>query len=197
MRITPAGAATVFVDNIPLAGGSYDLQSLEFTADGLQLLVAIEHVIYALTPALDTFCTVGTTAGGCAPTISGAGLPSASAASGFTIAVTRVDAQRQGLVIYGLDNTGFTPQPWGAGGGAYMCLKSPTQRSGARFSGGTAATCDGALALDWNSCRAANSGALGQPFAPGARVFAQGWFRDPASAKTTALSNGLTFVVGP
>jgi hypothetical protein len=53
------------------------------------------------------------------------------------------------------------------------------------------------LTLDWNAYVAANPTALGAPFASGQHVFAQGWFRDPSSPKTTMLSDGLEFVVQP
>jgi hypothetical protein len=53
------------------------------------------------------------------------------------------------------------------------------------------------VALDWSQFIAANPGALGAPLAAGLQVFAQTWLRDPGSAKTTALSNALTFTLQP
>jgi hypothetical protein len=64
-------------------------------------------------------------------------------------------------------------------------------------SGGTNAVCDGVLSEDWNLFIATHASALGQPFLGGETVWAQGWFRDSPSAKTTALSNGLVFAVAP
>jgi hypothetical protein len=64
-------------------------------------------------------------------------------------------------------------------------------------SGGTNGACDGTLAEDWNAYIATHPGALGQTFSGGEIVRAQAWFRDPGSAKTTALSNGLVFTVDP
>lgn len=147
-------------------------------------------------PPVSTFCTSGTTSNGCAPAIRGAGAPSASATSGFTIAVGGVEGQRQGVLFYGVDNGGFTPLAWGAGS-SLLCVKSPVQRAAALNSGGTANLCDGALAFDWNTYRSANSMALGQPFTAGMVVYAQAWFRDPPAAKTTNLSDGLRFVLQP
>ena len=80
------------------------------------------------------YCTAGTTSHGCVPSISGAGTPSASAGSGFTIAVADVEGAPSGL---------------------------------------------------------------GNPVVGGETVWAQGWFRDPPSPKTTNLSNGLMFTVQP
>lgn len=142
------------------------------------------------------FCTAGTTTNGCVASMSGTGTPSASSGSGFTISASAVEGQKLGLLFYGLDNTGFTPSQWGASS-SVLCIKAPTQRSGALSSGGTSGVCDGVLAIDWNAFINANSGALGNPFSAGQHVFAQAWFRDPPSTKTTALSNALEFVVGP
>jgi hypothetical protein len=38
---------------------------------------------------------------------------------------------------------------------------------------------------------------LGAPFAPLDRVYAQGWFRDPAVVGGTHLSNALDIAVSP
>lgn len=143
-----------------------------------------------------SYCTAGTTTNGCVPAISGTGTPSANAASGFTIAVSSVEGQKQGLLFYGVDNGGFTPLAWGSST-SYLCVKAPTQRTLAVNSGGNFNACDGALALDWNAFRATNPLAVGQPFSAGQHVFAQGWFRDPASPKTTMLSDALEFVLQP
>jgi Tol biopolymer transport system component len=146
--------------------------------------------------APSAYCTAGTTSSGCVPSISGTGTPSASAGSGFTIAVGAVEGAKQGILFYGLDNTGFTPTPWGASS-SYLCVKAPTQRTGAQNSGGSFGACNGTLSLDWNAYIASNAGALGNPFTSGQTVYAQGWFRDPPSPKTTNLSNALQFSVGP
>jgi len=140
------------------------------------------------------YCTAGTTTSGCVPSISGTGAASATATSGFSIDVAAVEGQKQGLIFYGIDNTGFTPLPWGA---SFFCVKAPTQRSFPQSSGGANGMCDGALSLDWNAYQATTPGALGQPFSIGQKVYAQAWFRDPPSAKTTAFSDALEFTVGP
>jgi len=142
------------------------------------------------------YCTAGTTSSGCVPSISGSGTASASAGSGFTISVSALEGQKPALLFYGIDNSGFAPTPWGASS-SYLCVKSPKQRTGSHNSGGTAGACNGVLALDWNTYRAAHLSALGAPFSAGEHVYAQAWFRDPPSPKTTMLSNALEFVVGP
>ena len=145
-------------------------------------------------PAPLNYCTAGTTSHGCNAAISGTGTPSASAPSGFTIAVNDVEGTQSGLIFYGL--SGQASIPWGTGT-SFMCVKSPLERTPVQNSGGTFAACDGALSLDWNLFVASNPLALGNPFAGGETVWAQGWFRDPPSPKTTSLSDGLEFVVAP
>jgi hypothetical protein len=140
------------------------------------------------------YCTAGTTTNGCNAVISATGTPSASASSGFAIQVSGVEGQKQGILFYGI--TGPIAATWGSGS-SYLCVKSPTQRTGSQGSGGTAGTCNGALALDWNAYLNANPGALGNPFTAGDTVCAQGWFRDPPAPKTTSLSNALRFTVAP
>lgn len=144
-------------------------------------------------PAINTFCTAGTTSSGCVPSISGTGTPSASLASGFTLSVTAVEAQKQGILFYGIDNSSFAPSPWG-GGSSFLCVKPPAQRMGTLSTGGAAA-CSGSLSIDWNAYMATHPGALGAPLVSGQPVFAQGWFRDPPSPKTTNLTDALSFVV--
>jgi len=143
-----------------------------------------------------TYCTSGTTSSGCVPTIGASGTPSASNTTGFTLFANNVEGQKQGLFFYGVDNSGFTPLPWGTSS-AFFCVKPPTQRLPTTSTGGTSGACDGSLSIDWNSFIASNPGALGVPFSGGSHVYAQAWFRDPPSPKTTMFTNALEFVVCP
>ncbi len=143
-----------------------------------------------------SYCTGGVTSNACVAAISGTGTPSASAGSGFTISVANVEGGQQGILFYGADNSGFTPLAWGPST-SFMCVKSPVERMAPQSAGGTAGQCDGVLSVDWNAFIATHPFAVGQPFAAGQHVYAQGWFRDPPSPKTTMLSNGVHFVVCP
>ncbi|MCC7011112.1 MAG: hypothetical protein IT454_01005 [Planctomycetes bacterium] len=143
------------------------------------------------------YCTPSSTTNGCHPTMSGSGTPSATQSSGFTIQVSNVEGAKLGLIFYGVNNAGFTPLSWASGSSSFLCVKLPTQRTPAQSSGGTVGQCNGALALDWNTFRAANPGALGAPFSIGQHIYAQGWHRDPPAPKTTNLSSALEFVLGP
>lgn len=141
------------------------------------------------------YCTAGTTSNGCVPTISAAGSPSVSAASGFSIDVAQLEGQKQGLIYYGV--SGRASAPWGVGSTSFQCVKAPVQRMGVQSSGGTAAQCDGTLSVDWLAQLAASGGGLGSPFSAGELVNAQAWFRDPPAPRSTNLSDALEFVLSP
>jgi hypothetical protein len=127
--------------------------------------------------------------------MSGTGTPSITASSGFTIAASNVEGQKSGILFYGIN--GQLIQPWGTGSTSYLCVKTPTQRTGVQTSGGTTNLCNGALSLDFNAFRAANPTALGQPMFSGQTIDAQAWFRDPGSVKNTSLSDALEFTMTP
>ena len=143
------------------------------------------------------YCTAGVTTNGCAPAVSASAQPSASLASACQIDVVNLEGQRQGLIFYGVDNSGFSPLPWDSASTSYLCVKPPAQRAVAMNSGGASGQCDGVLALDWNAFQSANPGALGSPFSFGAKVYVQGWFRDPPAPRGSNLSNAIELTVGP
>jgi hypothetical protein len=149
-------------------------------------------------PNPTVYCTAGTTTNGCVPSISATGQPSVSHASGCTIDIASVEGQKNGIIFFGLDNSGFSPVRWGMGGSSYLCVKAPTIRTPIQGSGGTAGMCDGALSLDFDAYTTANptNPATGMPWAAGENAYVQGWFRDPPAVKTTNLSDAveLTFI---
>lgn len=145
-------------------------------------------------PSIATYCVAGTTSHGCVPSISGSGLPSASAGSGFVIQVDAVEGGRDGIVFYGISGPDLVPF---GGGTSFLCVRQPLQRTGVLSSGGAPGSCDGALSIDWNLFLTAHSGPLGAPFFGGKTVWAQAWFRDPGAPGGTNLSDGLWFTVCP
>jgi hypothetical protein len=153
------------------------------------------HFLLTLCPVVETYCTAGTSQHGCVASISGTGVPSASASSGFTIMVSNLEGQRTGIIFYGIDSAHSAP--WGTGGTSFLCVKAPTQRTGTHNSGGTSGACNGSFAFDFNAYRAAHPSALGSPFTAGEHVEAQGWYRDPGSPKNTSLSDALEFSLAP
>jgi hypothetical protein len=141
------------------------------------------------------YCTAGTSSNGCVPAIGASGTPSLAASSGYTLGASGIEGQKQGLFFYGV--SGAALSPWAPNSTSYLCVKSPTQRMPTQNSGGVAGQCNGVFAQDWLAFLNANPLSLGAPFAPGTPVNAQAWYRDPAAAKTTNLSNALEFVVVP
>ena len=91
--------------------------------------------------------------------------------------------------------TGQHAAPWNAT--SFLCVKSPTQRTGTQNSAGTANACDGALSLDWNAYQSSNPNALGNPWSPGDVVQVQAWFRDPPAGKATNLSDAIEMTYVP
>jgi hypothetical protein len=140
------------------------------------------------------YCTSGTTSNGCLATLHGVGAASASASSPFVLTATSVEGNKAGLFFYSV--SGSQAAPWGTTS-SLLCVKPPTQRTALQQSGGTNGLCDGDFELDWRAYILGNPAALGTPFSAGDTVWAQAWFRDPPSPKTTALSNAFAFVVGP
>jgi len=149
------------------------------------------------TPTPTNYCTAGTTTNGCNATISASAQPSASQANPCTLTVANVEGQKQGLVFYGLDNSGFTPLPWATTSTSFFCVKSPTQRTFPQTSGGLANQCNGVLNVELNNFFGAFPSALGLPFATGDKLYAQAWFRDPPAPRTTNLSNAIELTMKP
>lgn len=145
--------------------------------------------------SVSTYCTSGTTSNGCVALVGSLGTPSASAASGFTILAANVEGQKQGIIFYG--TSGQTVSPWGPGSNSILCVKAPTQRMVTLSSGGNVNACNGTLATDWNYFMATNPAALGNPRTVGQAFDAQAWFRDPPAIKTTNLTAGVHFTLGP
>jgi hypothetical protein len=143
------------------------------------------------------YCTAGTTTHGCLASITASANPSVSQAHGCTLAVANVEGQKSGILFYGINNTGFSGSPWGAGGTSYLCVKAPLQRTPLQNSGGTVDLCNGSFALDWNAYQSANPAALGHPWSAGQKVYAQGWFRDPPAVRATNLSNAVEMTYVP
>lgn len=142
-----------------------------------------------------SYCTSSTTTNYCTPHIRSVGSASLAASSGFQLIIESVEPQRFGIVFYG---TSAVSHAWAVGSTSTLCIGVPRQRTSVQMSGGTSASaCDGVLALDWRAYMAANLGAVGQPISVGQQFFAQGWFRDPAAAATTNLSDALEYVLCP
>jgi len=144
-------------------------------------------------PSYVAYCTAGTTAAGCQAYLAAAGIPSASAASGFTVTASYLEGQRVGVFYQG--TAGRQAAAWG-NGNSFQCVVPPLTRLGMSIGSGTPGACDGTLARDvnssWNEKPAKNPGA-------GTLTQLQLWYRDPAntSNRGTNLSNAIEFTVVP
>jgi hypothetical protein len=141
------------------------------------------------------YCTAGTTSNGCQASIAASGNPNLAHTAPCLVTASAVEGQRSGLIFYGV--SGPNAATWCATGTSLLCVKTPTQRTPPQTSGGTAGSCNGALALDWNAFQTSHPAALGQPWASTSSAFVQAWFRDPASCKTTNLSDALVLTYQP
>jgi len=139
-----------------------------------------------------SYCSAQVNSLGCASAIDSRGSPSASAGSGFVVAVRHLRNNAPGLFFYG--KTGPTEQP--LLGGA-LCALPPLMRTTPGSTGGTpppALDCSGALTLDFNAWVAAGSD---PGLVAGCEVFVQAWSRDPAHSTGSNLSDALAFRLCP
>lgn len=141
-----------------------------------------------------TYCPTPGSPSGCIAQLTALGQASASATTGFLLMTSSVDGQRNGRILYGLG--GPQSAPWPGGFGA-LCVRGPHQRLPVQNSGGLVGQCDGAWSEDWNTFRANNPTALGQPFLGGERLWAQAWYREPLAPTSGILTSALAFDVGP
>ena len=149
----------------------------------------------ALVPLSSTvnYCSAGTSASGCAVTLSSSGTPSATAASGFDLVGLDLEGAKDGLFFFSAN--GRQANAWG-NGSSFQCVVPPVMRGGLLTGSGTPGACDGSLSQDlnarWTAKPTQNPGA-------GALVQAQLWYRDPqnTSNQSTSLSDAVEFVVCP
>ncbi len=196
----PSGTSGVFntpLSAIPIANGNWTLTVYDWVSGDSGVISDWQLCFDAGPSGPVSYCTAGTTTNNCNATITATAQPSVSFANPCVLNVANVEGQKQGLIFYGVNNTGFTPSSWGVGSTSFLCVKSPNQRTGTQAAGGTAGQCNGAFTLDWNAYQGANPGALGNPFLVGSKVYAQAWFRDPPAPKTTNLSDALEMTCQP
>jgi hypothetical protein len=133
------------------------------------------------------YCTAKTTSGGCVPTLSTLGGPSASAASGFTIRCAQVESSKLGLLFYG--TSGALGAPFQGG---FLCVQPPSKRTPLQNSG-LGSACGGVFSFDFNAWISAGSDPA---LVAGSAVNAQFWFRDAANPIAgTGLSAGVAFTM--
>lgn len=127
---------------------------------------------------------------GCVASATASGTATATPSAPFEVRAEQVIGQRDGLLIYGLGaRKSFLS-------GGFLWVEPPVRRSPILHSGGTpgANNCSGVLSYDFNLRIQSGSD---PSLLPGTRVFAQFWYRDPASTWTTNLTNAVEFSIFP
>ncbi len=199
IQAQPEGTLTSFLGEDP--NGNWRLELLDTVGGFTGMLVNWSLSISTYPPFVPPpipFCPpVGPSAGGCTPTMSATANPLITHSNVCIITASNLDGDRSGLVFYGA--SGPTLKSWCAGGAgnSKLCINSPTQRTGAQTTGGTAGQCDGTLVLDWNLYQLNHPAALGNPWLAGSQAHIQGWFRSPSDCKTTFLTQGIVFTYQP
>jgi len=170
----------------------FDAGSPSLSLDAL--ILDVQHA-----PAPIAYCTAKTNSLGCTPSISGFGLPSASAGSGFVIESIQMRNNKAGVMFY--SNGGRAALAFGGG---TLCVGGAIKRVGGLTSGGTPAPandCSGVFSVDLNAFRAGALGGNPSPFLSvvGTTVNSQFWGRDPGFAAPfdTQLSDAIEHTVGP
>jgi hypothetical protein len=141
-----------------------------------------------------SYCTGGTSASGCKPTLKSVGTASATLEKGFIVYTTGLEGNKDGIFFYG--QNGRQAAPWG-NGSSFQCVSPPVKRSPLRNGTGTTGQCDGWAQNDMNAtwCPTCpkNSPIVGQ------KLQIQFWYRDPqnTSNQTTSLTNALEVDICP
>ena len=158
------------------------------------LAPALSYVASAGCGVVSSYCTAGTSAGGCQALLRATGVPSLSLSSGFDITASGVEGNRSGLFFYGFQ--GGQANTWG-NGTSFQCVVPPVNRTPILDGSGTPGTCNGSLSQDFN--RLWFTAPPNKVPAVGQLVSLQLWYRDPqnSSNQTTSLSDALQFNVCP
>ncbi len=138
-----------------------------------------------------TYCTVNPSFNGCLASMGSTGLPSIANPAGFSITTSTAPGAKNGIQFFGLNGPNNAPFSNGV-----LCVTPPLIRLPVTNTGGTDGGCDGTLSYTMAivQSQAAN---FGTPISAGSTVHQQAWIRDPNSAVTNAVSNGITYTVCP
>ncbi len=142
------------------------------------------------TGTISTYCTSKVSSNGCVPAMGSSGAPSLAASGTFLATVTQVDGAQNGLMFFGTAGQNNTPFFGGT-----LCVGGTLFRLNIKNSAGTSGTCTGGYSYSLTEMLAHPSG--GSLLIVGQVVNAQQWYRDPPSASTVGLSNGLQFTICP
>jgi len=136
-----------------------------------------------------SYCTAQVNSDGCAVQLEFDGAPSLTPGVSATVTARDVVPQQFGLFFYGYAAAATPFQ------GGTLCAAPPLQRSDVLNSGGApGVACDGVLVFDLGEWL--QSGRDPQLQA-GTQMFLQAWYRDPAAASATGVSDALEITVCP
>ena len=143
------------------------------------------------------YCTAGTSASGCQPSLSSTGVASPTAGSGFVVTGSAMEGLKDGTFFFG--QNGQQANPWG-NGSSFQCVAPPVHRGGQLLGNGTNGVCNQVLSQDLNArwCTAGCPKPNHAP-TPGVKLQVQLWYRDPnnTSNQTTSLTDALEVDVCP
>jgi Tol biopolymer transport system component len=136
------------------------------------------------------YCTGKLNSAGCVPVLSTAGTPSAGSPAPFDLIASLVVNNKNGLLFYGL-----APASAPFSGGI-KCVQAPTKRTPLQGSNGSAPPddCTGVFTYDFN--QRIQSG-VDPDLVAGTTVYAQYYYRDPASSFNTGLTPAACFTIQP
>ena len=144
---------------------------------------------YAYTSVLEVlaYCTAKPNSQGCTPSIFSTGTPSLTTTN-FRVRAKDVLNQKFGLLFWSRKPRA-TPFL-----GGYLCVEPPLVRTPVQSSGGNPPPddCSGQF-----SFHVSTPYMNAQGIAPGDQIYCQYWYRDPAQAMGTGLTDGLAFRVLP
>jgi FG-GAP repeat len=151
-----------------------------------------EAFVLSVPVGVSAYCTAKTTSAGCVPRIDWTGSASLSSSTHLRIRAEDVHNEVVGILFYG---TGAPPVPFPFQGG-WMCVPSPLTRTAPQLSGGNPPPTDCSGSFNFDFMAYALSG-VDAALVPGAVVYAQYWFRDPASPSTTGLTDAIAVELCP
>lgn len=163
-------------------------QWLDPIGSGAQSLAGLDPNDPPPCPNSFAYCSAKISSNLCAPTIGATGAASLSAASGFVVTTTNVEAQVTGVDFFGTAGQAATPFQ-----GGFLCVAGAVNRLPGKFTGGVG-PCTGSLSYTLSDVLLHPAGGS---LAAGAHLYMQTWTRDLADPFGSSLSNGLDAILCP
>ena len=177
-------------DQVPVATRRIRCRMLGTRSGGANTDALLDGLHLELSGLPFVYCTAKVNSQGCTPLMASSGTPSKSDPNPFTLSAAQVINNKNGILFYGYAPFGLPFQ------GGTLCVQPPIRRTSVQSSGGNPPPddCSGTLDYDFNAL--IQSGA--DPYLSWCRdVYAQYWFRDPASASSTGLTDAVGFTIRP